>query len=1324
MKKFNRKNILTSLLTLTAMAAGVAAFALEYRAESGFQPFDTDRELQNKQVLFPDGESGNQVGENGADAESFWEKDENEQGEAGGGSGSGYLLSPGDQMVLGESSKTILEDAKKKDQVVDGLLPGDIYELADGTDGMDLILPGGNNSSGGGDGQNGGSLIQSPESGQDSADHTNGGQTPEKPGENPGTNTGDNTGGNTGGSTGGNTGSEDEKPGPGANLTKDPIPGNGSESRDEVSTDPMPPSDVDEDNSSDFDQALIDRLKAHEHEVVFAQPVKINRIGAEGLYKGQKNVDQLTLFQSIDSYVWDEQDQKAYYWTADDLDLGVKDGHSKHVRITGVAFDSYDESRAERITHFPVEIPEDADEILIYISYRLDVKDPWTEYESEKEDWGGVSLTPGVAYALQNARILVLNQIVESKGETIKRDNILNLDRQYVTEDNKEEGLNLLEYQGALLGADNTGKMSGLFPGWKEDGAFVPFSYPTEELVGRHVLEPAALVPFDREKYQVNIRSHYMNKNYEVGWSQGAKYISLQALTDYTGSDKLPMTETEYDRIDTLEVPQYVQAVEFDYIDGFSVNYLKLPDSVLYVNTKGIPSVEESGVLEERGLQVKKGYEVAEGNPRYKSENGLLYNKAGTEILGVPTGWEELDVDAGIEKVVLPYQNHMKYLCLHITDTKKLPEINYERLNADQCKIVVPDSLLSAYLKAEQSMLRETGLKVVAESNPDADCTMQDGFLLRHGSEVQEILRSRCTWLTLPKYVTGVDASALQKFQKRTDYQKPLEVIVLPASGKAVIFGEGSFNGYSKMTIGCYSDEQQEAAEALRAEYPECTFTIERVTVRGDGYRYLKAAGEVILCGVPDGIPEFYGSIPGVDGAADIPVTVIGDWAFAENRNGYNLQWLILPEGVRGVGYEAFKDCWSLEGAVLEGTPENGKKEFIIGEKAFDNCLWLRFLACNADRICQYDQGMALPDEEQDDPYGFLFCKKDAEVNDYTWNSFDDVDHYVMEDCGGTRVLYGATADGTLFRALRSGVRTREAVTLPATTREIYRSAFRGFYNPDWAAISINWEKLPELRLLGKYSFADSCVGEDLVLPDNVEIQTEAFSNCMWLHSIRVPGARSASGDGGICLGRAAFSGSGALQSVYLGELREGERLYPDLFSGTALTLLTFEDADAPELAGNSMGRPFYFMESQEKEGALHIAVPEGSRETYIQKWRFVLAGYEDYEDLQRQTFWNLQDELLRDPTEEEVQQETDSRLLAMENRIRRLLGMEEAEDTGNQSADMAEPEQAVEEAIPKEQETAPTEDVTEEPETDTDTAESSVDSIEAESAREEETEP
>lgn len=55
MKAFRGRKVLTSLVTLAVAAVGAASLSREYLSENGFQPFDTNRELQNKQVLFPDG---------------------------------------------------------------------------------------------------------------------------------------------------------------------------------------------------------------------------------------------------------------------------------------------------------------------------------------------------------------------------------------------------------------------------------------------------------------------------------------------------------------------------------------------------------------------------------------------------------------------------------------------------------------------------------------------------------------------------------------------------------------------------------------------------------------------------------------------------------------------------------------------------------------------------------------------------------------------------------------------------------------------------------------------------------------------------------------------------------------------------------------------------------------------------------------------------------------------------------------------------------------------------------------------------------------------
>lgn len=76
--------------------------------------------------------------------------------------------------------------------------------------------------------------------------------------------------------------------------------------------------------------------------------------------------------------------------------------------------------------------------------------------------------------------------------------------------------------------------------------------------------------------------------------------------------------------------------------------------------------------------------------------------------------------------------------------------------------------------------------------------------------------------------------------------------------------------------------------------------------------------------------------------------------------------------------------------------------------------------------------------------------------------------------------------------------------------------------------------------------------------------------------------------------------------------------------------------------------------------------MPEGAEAAYIRKWCCKLSGYEDYETLWNQIGWGLRDELLRTPTDEEVRAAVNARLLEMENRVQKLLGMDIIDDVGD----------------------------------------------------------
>lgn len=980
--------------------------------------------------------------------------------------------------------------------------------------------------------------------------------------------------------------------------------------------------------------------KKNNYTVRFSKAYAPNQSAGEALYKGQNSVDEATLFQSLEAFVWDRTTDINYYWTLDDLCTGPENEAQSYVRITGVSFGYF---AGEPITAFPVSIPEDEDYIRIYLDYRFSLDDDWISYETE----GLFGPEVGVEYELMNARVVVLDSILRTEGETIDPVHIVNPYGQYA--DAWTDTINLLTYQRSLVGGRFT-LLSTLFPGWKEDGGAVPFHYPVT--AGRHVLEPAAAVPLT-EAYQVEVETYWMLPDYTVAGIDeilsGASYIYAQTLTDYHGEDR------ENDTVAQLCVPQYVQAVQFNYYPGLTVGTLQLPDTVLYVDTTGMPSLDEDWLLYDRGLKVTDGYTVAEGNPRYTAKNGILYDLEMTQMLGVPTGVTTLTVGAQITKVVLPYQNSIKRLIREGESLDDLPEINYQRLHRG-ARIVVPDALFDDYLAMAGSILQRYGITVAAASMPEQGYLLRDNYLLTADFLLHSVQRTSAHWLNLPDYITGVESGALQPFIRQ------LEVLVLPESGQPLSFEQGCFDGFEKMTVACYSDKQQVAAQELCAQYPGCSFTIRRVTVRDDGYAWITLQDGVLLCAAPWQLETFDGMIPGVDGGEDIPVTVVGESAFADH---YTLRWVVLPQQTSGIGYAAFSGCTNLEG-VLIGT--NGS--FLLSENAFENCASLRFVASNAAGMLLEDTEFSLLDTPNSE-YGHLYCLA-AGSEKYNGNQtyLTDVTRYVLQDCGGTLVLYGTNEAGTPFVALRSGGRVSGDLTLPASTVTVFRGAFAGARSTQDAAFDVNWGDLTVLRTLWLEAFARSDIGEEITLPQNVEVGGRAFAYCERLKSITLPGQRIVNDapTGGVQMGDEVFVDCTALKTVHIGEMVPDVGIPPTAFSGSAIENLIFEDKQPPTLLYYSLGMPFFFEYSQEAQGLLHITVPQGSEQAYLRTWRCELAGYggdaikTSYQVMWDEIEWQLYSSTWVQPTPQEIKTAVEETMLQAENRLRGLLGLPETQ--------------------------------------------------------------
>ena len=91
-----------------------------------------------------------------------------------------------------------------------------------------------------------------------------------------------------------------------------------------------------------------------------------------------------------------------------------------------------------------------------------------------------------------------------------------------------------------------------------------------------------------------------------------------------------------------LEIPQYVQAVDLEEDEHLTVDQLVVPESVLHINTAGF------------ALRVEQSYSVAEDNLNYRAQNGILYDRAMTAMLGIPARTVQLRVPESIQKVTLP----------------------------------------------------------------------------------------------------------------------------------------------------------------------------------------------------------------------------------------------------------------------------------------------------------------------------------------------------------------------------------------------------------------------------------------------------------------------------------------------------------------------------------------------------------------------------------------------------------------------------------------------------------------------------------------------
>lgn len=1219
MKKKTLRKLAVALPLSIAAVIGVACAVQDYQGGAVFQPFASDRALQSNQVLFPDdGERTEQGMGDETDDSALWEKDREaedasrpqQQDRAD------YLFQDN---TPDTPSGTLAGTTTPQGTTSPGKVPGSILGIVGG-DGSnaDLIIGGGSQPGGTLPGGNPGTGEAPTPPDED----TPSGPVPPTPPPTP-TPTPTPTPAPTPDPT--PKPDQENNGGGGGSAAPTPKP-NYSETAKDPETPKGEPSDSGWGDATNIQIDSTSPRPGDKTDENTSITLNISMSASCPLYCGQ-SIDSLTIFRALDTYVsvikrdwsaWPPSfDTTYYYWGESQF--------NKLFRIDSVSFDG-GETYSDQ---FPMTIPEglQAEAMKIRVSYRYDTSEAWISYEEP------VSCTP------KEARLYVLSEQLNQQNQTIDSSKVLN--SVFTSDKFPSVGsrINLFYYQKALLrkSMETTDKLEKLFPGWLENDQIVPFSYPVSS--GRHVLEPASLVDYDSSLYDVRWASYYVDANYQVQDSafDDSMLCSLQTLMDY--GDTL-----ESQSIDRLVVPQYVQAVELVRLFGkIEVKELVLPSSVIYVNTKDPDT-----------LSVRENYVVDSANPKYTSQDGILFSKDMTQLLAVPTERETLEIPASVESVTLSGSDCLTKLVFQGTNPDALPEVNFEDL-AKASKLVVKPEVLDRFLQKNRTVIENRGFQVSDTEQPDVIYTVKNGMVLRNDGSLSGLMPSEDEILYLPNGIEKIDSDALQG-------QNHLNTIVMPADGTVVETDGALFEKYTIKNVICYNQNQ---AQAIRAVAPN-TVKIQICRV-ASGYTYfIMEENTAVLLSAPETITEFTGTELG----EGISICEIGNYAFVHCKS---LRYVTLPESVKDIGTQAFYGCDALEGLLIDS-----RDSIVIGDKAWDNCPALRFVASNAAKAVRqnnYDPTLNVTYTGADRDsllVQYLFCLPDKPGYSEHWMSFEDpITHFVMVDVGGSKALCGSNEEEGAWFVARMGKTMPKQVKLPQSIRWFYCGSFSGTVSSDEAGYTINWETLtanaPNQANLGMnaYAFAHSDLAGSITLPGNVDFDDYAFAYCDKLTSVDFSGTISR-------LGENLFMEDKTLSEVRFGTFASPpahgrNELSNRQFSGCdKLQRIEFTSATPPTLGFLGVGDAYAFTSTpeQDEKNELTLTVPEESKQAYLDAWRYAFAGYEDttINGIFKPAYQSMRENIKhtsKNTSDAEVDAKIYQTLLSTENRLRGLLGMD-----------------------------------------------------------------
>lgn len=250
--------------------------------------------------------------------------------------------------------------------------------------------------------------------------------------------------------------------------------------------------------------------------------------------------------------------------------------------------------------------------------------------------------------------------------------------------------------------------LNSIFPGWSltEDGEPLG-NWFTPAGPGRYVFYPVDRVPVPDG----------LTVSASAGWDP---------THDNNYAAFLQRLFSAPEGLDVLEVPEGIQEVGKDDFSGMAsicnIGTLVLPNTAILVYPKY--------------YTVLDAYQVRDDNPCFSVKNGILYNKEGTKILGIPQSrFNALVIPENVTDVEIPLSNSINKI---IFSSEAPPEIDLSRLSGTE--LVVPKDYYTAYFVAWNQYLLSNNLTLTTDDGQTPEFTLIDGGLYSDSGKVLEYI--------------------------------------------------------------------------------------------------------------------------------------------------------------------------------------------------------------------------------------------------------------------------------------------------------------------------------------------------------------------------------------------------------------------------------------------------------------------------------------------------------------------------------------------------------------------------------------------------------